>query len=428
MRWLIVLVLALALGGTACGGGDEATGDTTTVATETMTDETTDETTTDETTTDTVTDFPGLASDDCLALVTAIATLGAAFVAPVSGDTADTSEFFDRFDAPEEIQADFATLAEAYAAYGAALQDIGLEAGQTPSAEQLQQYQQALASIDQPGVAEASERISAWTEQNCSSGWAELVANEGVGPDPWSLTPSQFLVRQAPSAKHGDCPDAGTVPSGRVAAWGLSPSALRNGAADCMHLQLPGRAGREGLERLGLPCALACRLTLGDRHPVASRPAHLDSSAQHLLPGRAGRGHRLRARGILSGLGQDLLATADPGSALRADRAGGNLSCGEVHAQERAVPHLGGRHRVRTQLCARYRAGLELDGSDARAWERRHRGDARPAHSDEERKRGDGRGGRWRLESTFEHAGLLRMSRFRLPKVPRGERNVRTPA
>jgi ABC-type glycerol-3-phosphate transport system substrate-binding protein len=167
MRWLtIVLVLALALGGTACGGGDEATGDTTTVATET----TTDETTTDETMTDTVPDFSGLASDDCLALVTAIATLGTAFVAPVSGDTADTSEFFDRFDAPEEIRADFETLAEAYAAYGAALQDIGLAAGQTPSAEQLQQYQQALASIDQPGVAEASERISAWTEQNCSSG------------------------------------------------------------------------------------------------------------------------------------------------------------------------------------------------------------------------------------------------------------------
>jgi len=170
---IVAAVMALALVVAGCGGSEESSATTdTAVVTETTGDETTtEETTTEETATDqTETDFSGLASGDCLALIAAIASLGSAFVAPVSGDTADTSEFFDRFEAPEEIQADFQILADAYAAYGAALQDIGLEAGQTPSAEQLQQYQQALASIDQPGVAEASERISAWADQNCSSG------------------------------------------------------------------------------------------------------------------------------------------------------------------------------------------------------------------------------------------------------------------
>jgi ABC-type glycerol-3-phosphate transport system substrate-binding protein len=166
---IVVVLTALALAVAGCGGGEESSATTdTAVVTETTGDETTtDETTTEETTTDP--DFTGLPSGDCLALVTAIASLGSAFAAP-AGDNADTSEFFDRFDAPEEIKADFQILADAYAAYGAAIQDIGLDAGQTPSAEQLQQYQQALASIDQPGVAAASDRIGTWVSENCSSG------------------------------------------------------------------------------------------------------------------------------------------------------------------------------------------------------------------------------------------------------------------
>lgn len=169
---IVVVLTALALVVAGCGGGEESSATTdTAVVTETTGDETsTDETTTEETTTDqTAGDFTGLPSGDCLALVNAIATLGSAFAAP-AGDNADTSEFFDRFDAPEEIKADFQILADAYAAYGAAIQDIGLDAGQTPSAEQLQQYQQALASIDQPGVAEASDRIGTWVGENCSGG------------------------------------------------------------------------------------------------------------------------------------------------------------------------------------------------------------------------------------------------------------------
>ena len=60
-------------------------------------------------------------------------------------------------------------LAEAFATYAEELQDIGLEAGATPTAEQLQQLQAALASIDQTEVTAASERLGAWAQENCST-------------------------------------------------------------------------------------------------------------------------------------------------------------------------------------------------------------------------------------------------------------------
>ncbi len=61
-------------------------------------------------------------------------------------------------------------LAEAFATYSEELQDIGIQAGATPTAEQLQQLQAALASIDQAEVTAASERLGTWAEENCSSG------------------------------------------------------------------------------------------------------------------------------------------------------------------------------------------------------------------------------------------------------------------
>jgi hypothetical protein len=89
-------------------------------------------------------------------------------------DTATLSEgtttgFFGKFDAPDEIKADVQTLAKWYQAYAAALQKAGFKAGQTPTAQQLQSYQAALAGLDQTGVAAASQRISAWAQANCHS-------------------------------------------------------------------------------------------------------------------------------------------------------------------------------------------------------------------------------------------------------------------
>jgi hypothetical protein len=172
VRWLsvFVAVVALSVVVVGCGGSDEsASGDTT--ATETTTEETTtDGTTTDGTTTDGTGDLSGVfADEDCLALVAAAASFSQAF-AGATGTTEENNAFQELVDkVPDEIKADVQVLAEAYATYAAEIQDIGLEAGQTPSADQLQQLQTALASFDQQGVAEASERLSTWAQANCPS-------------------------------------------------------------------------------------------------------------------------------------------------------------------------------------------------------------------------------------------------------------------
>ena len=174
MRWLTIVVaaLVLAIAGAGCGGGDDeagATTDTTVLEETTTEDTTTGEATTDEATTEeTETDLSGiLASEECIQLVAALTSFGAAFAAPGSGD--DASDFFGKFDAPDEIKADVQTVAEWYKTYLAAVQEAGLQTGETPTAEQLQRFQEALAGLDQAGVTEASDRIGAWAEENCQS-------------------------------------------------------------------------------------------------------------------------------------------------------------------------------------------------------------------------------------------------------------------
>jgi hypothetical protein len=169
VRWLSILVLAVALVAAGCGGDDDsssASDDTTIGLTEaTTTDEETTEDTADETT-----DLSGVLEDeDCLALASA----GSAFAQAFSGTgTSEDAEAFQELadSVPDEIKADVQVLAEAFATYSEELQDIGLEAGATPTAEQLQQLQAALASIDQAEVTAASERLGTWAEENCTSG------------------------------------------------------------------------------------------------------------------------------------------------------------------------------------------------------------------------------------------------------------------
>lgn len=165
MRWLALLVLALALVAAGCGGSDDesAASDETTIEETTTSEETTDETTPDDV------DLSGvLADEDCRQLV----SIGATFSQAITGATdAEAAEAFQALvdDVPEEIQADVQVLADWFAEYASKLQDIGLEAGQAPSAEQLAQLQTAFASLDQEEVTAASERLSAWATANCSA-------------------------------------------------------------------------------------------------------------------------------------------------------------------------------------------------------------------------------------------------------------------
>ena len=168
MRWLALLVMALALVAVGCGGSDDdssAVDETTVEETTTTDDATSDDTTSDETTD---TDLSGVLGDeDCLALAGVGASIAQAFSGAVdSGDEADLDELASKV--PEEIRADVETLAQALATYSEEIQDIGIEAGATPSAEQLQQLQAALASLDQEGLTAASQRLEVWAQENCT--------------------------------------------------------------------------------------------------------------------------------------------------------------------------------------------------------------------------------------------------------------------
>jgi hypothetical protein len=157
---VVVTVSVVAVG---CGGSDEtASGDTT------STETTTGETTTDETMTGTTApDLSGVfADEDCRALASVAAN--AAAIA-VSGSSPEATEQLQELaeKVPDEIKADVRKLAAALAKYADKLQEIGIGAGATPSAEQLQELQAEIASLDQQELTASSERIEAWAQENC---------------------------------------------------------------------------------------------------------------------------------------------------------------------------------------------------------------------------------------------------------------------
>ncbi len=162
-----MLVVAAA----GCGGGDDessASGDTTT--TETVTeDTTTDETTTDDGSTDEPDISDVLGDEDCLALAGVGATIAQAYSGAAGSSDEGTAELNALVEkVPDEIKADVQVIAQWYADYAAKIEDIGIDPGSTPSAEQLAALQAALISFDQAELTAASERLSAWAEANCT--------------------------------------------------------------------------------------------------------------------------------------------------------------------------------------------------------------------------------------------------------------------
>jgi hypothetical protein len=166
MRWLALLVMALALVAAGCGGSDNESA----ASDETATEETTstESTTTTEESTDTG-DLSGVLDDeDCLRL----ASIGATFAQAITGATdEEAAEAFQNLvdNVPDEIKADVQVLADWFADYSAKVKDIGIEAGQTPTAEQIQQLSAALADTNQEEVTAASQRLGTWANENCSA-------------------------------------------------------------------------------------------------------------------------------------------------------------------------------------------------------------------------------------------------------------------
>jgi hypothetical protein len=166
MRWLSILVVALALVAAGCGGSDESSATTETTVEETLTDETSTDDSTTEATTET--DISGVLGDeDCLALAGVGASIAAAFSgAADSGSQEDLDELASKV--PDEIKADVQTLAAAFATYSEKIKDIGIAPGATPSAQQLQELQAAITSLDQEELTAASQRLEAWSKENCT--------------------------------------------------------------------------------------------------------------------------------------------------------------------------------------------------------------------------------------------------------------------
>ena len=164
MRWLAVLVMALALVAAGCGGGDDSA-----ASDEPTVEETTSEDTTTAEDTTATGDLSGILDDeDCLKL----ASIGATFAQAITGATdEEAAEAFQNLvdEVPDEIKADVQVLADWFADYAAKVKDIGIEAGKTPTAAQIQQLSAALAGTNQEEVSAASERLGTWANENCSA-------------------------------------------------------------------------------------------------------------------------------------------------------------------------------------------------------------------------------------------------------------------
>ncbi len=175
---VLAAALALALGSvvSGCGGSSESSGDEAAIETTTETTETTEETTgTEETGTETETTsdtgLGALADEDCLELASIGAKFSEALGATGATDYEATSELFDALvdKAPDEIKDDLALFAGAWKEIAAALADVDLSSGATPSPEAIQKLQELSESFNTPELTKASENLTAWTQEHCGT-------------------------------------------------------------------------------------------------------------------------------------------------------------------------------------------------------------------------------------------------------------------
>jgi hypothetical protein len=176
----LLLLAALTAGAAGCGGGSNSAADTSATTTTTTESTTTAATSTSTETTETTTESTSteasgfnFGSADCRKLAEA----GAQISQSLSAASTDKEKlqqakqvyqsFVDK--APAEIKPDLQVLADAYSKIVDAVGDLHLKAGETPDAATIQKFEQALASIDNAKVQQASQHVTSWVTSNCGT-------------------------------------------------------------------------------------------------------------------------------------------------------------------------------------------------------------------------------------------------------------------
>mgnify|MGYP001226969715 CR=1 FL=1 len=120
-------------------------------------------------------DVPGL-SGECEELVAAYLEASSGLGSVMSGTDTDFSQIAAYFsevadNLPDEIADDFEVFGQAYAEFGQALEDAGIDLSNMAEADPaaVQALMPALEAFDDPAVQEASENISDWMDANCAA-------------------------------------------------------------------------------------------------------------------------------------------------------------------------------------------------------------------------------------------------------------------
>jgi len=120
----------------------------------------------------------GSPNSDCLEFLgfgsSFASAFGGASSGSAGGDFEDTINYFQTLaaNAPSEIQGQMVVLAEAFADYFAAIEDLGIDLSNPATfaslnASQLAQFEAAAESFGSPEVEEAGDDVQAWIDANC---------------------------------------------------------------------------------------------------------------------------------------------------------------------------------------------------------------------------------------------------------------------
>jgi hypothetical protein len=181
MRWMSAAVAAAALMLVAAGCGGSSSESSSAAAETTTSSETTGMETTATETGSTTSEETGSTGSETTGLTGAckdLAEIGQKYSEALakagSGSDNDLgaaasafSEFADQV--PDEVKADFQTLADAFAVYAKALEGLDLKAGEVPSASQIAKLTEAAKSFNAGKVTQASANIEAWVTKNCGT-------------------------------------------------------------------------------------------------------------------------------------------------------------------------------------------------------------------------------------------------------------------